>query len=125
MKKTILLCAGLLIACFTKSQTQDRKWNIGFHGGLTQYNGDRGQNFYATDQAAYGFAGLSVSRYLGKHFDASLFLTRGELGNVEPLSPWSPPNDNNHFFTPRIFRLMFEIAFLMVAVSSLLAADFL
>lgn len=97
MKKTILLCAVLLLAITTQSQTRDRKWNIGFHGGLTQYNGDRGQNFYATDQAAYGFASVSVSRFLGKHFDASLFLTRGELGNVEPLTSWSPPNDNNHF----------------------------
>ncbi|MES2132556.1 MAG: OmpA family protein [Bacteroidota bacterium] len=97
MKKIILSCAILLAAITIKSQTHDRKWNIGFHGGLTQYNGDRGQNFYATDQAAYGFASVSVSRYLGKHFDASLFLTRGELGNVEPLRSWSPPNDNNHF----------------------------
>lgn len=97
MKMITTLCAALLIAATANSQTRDRKWNIGFHGGLTQYNGDRGQNFYATDQAAYGFASVSVSRFLGKHFDASLFLTRGELGNVEPLSPWSPPNDNNHF----------------------------
>lgn len=97
MKKITMWCAALLLAATSYSQTSDRKWNIGFHGGLTQYNGDRGQHFYATDQAAYGFASVSVSRYLGKHFDASLFLTRGELGNVEPLSPWSPPNDNNHF----------------------------
>ncbi len=97
MKKIMMLCAALVIVATANSQTRDRKWNIGFHGGLTQYNGDRGQNFYATDQAAYGFASVSVSRFLGKHFDASLFLTRGELGNVEPLSPWSPPNDNNHF----------------------------
>lgn len=92
-----MLCAAFVLAHTATSQTRDRKWNIGFHGGLTQYNGDRGQNFYATDQAAYGFASVSVSRFLGKHFDASLFLTRGELGNVEPLTPWSPPNDNNHF----------------------------
>ncbi len=97
MKKTILLCAGLLIACFTKSQTQDRKWNIGFHGGLTQFNGERGHNFYAMDQAAYGFAGFSISRYLGRHFDASLFLTRGELGNVDQPTQGSLPNPNNYF----------------------------
>ena len=87
MKKIVLLCAGLLIACITKSQTEDRKWNIGLHGGITQYNGDRGQGFYNEGQAAYGFASVSVSRYLGKHFDVSLFLTRGEIGNVEPTSP--------------------------------------
>jgi outer membrane protein OmpA-like peptidoglycan-associated protein len=97
MKRSILFGAALLVACSLLSQTRDRKWNIGLHGGLTQYNGDKGQNFYATDQAAYAFASVSVSRFLGKHFDASLFLTRGELGNVEPRMPWSLPNENNHF----------------------------
>lgn len=81
----------------TFSQTEDRKWNFGLHGGLTQYNGDRGQEFYSTSQAFYGFAGFSISRYLGKHFDASLFLTRGEVGNVEAKTAWSPPVDQNRF----------------------------
>ncbi len=97
MKKKLLLCAGLLSAFLSQAQTSERKWNIGLHGGLTQYNGDKGQNFYATDQAAYGFASLSISRYLGKHFDASLFLTRGELGNVEPITPWTKPGETTHF----------------------------
>ncbi|MES2514590.1 MAG: OmpA family protein [Bacteroidota bacterium] len=99
MKKIVLLCAGLLIACITKSQTEDRKWNIGLHGGITQYNGDRGQGFYATDQATYGFASVSASRFLGKHFDLSLFLTRGEVGNNEPRTAWSPAVDNPRFLT--------------------------
>ncbi len=97
MKRAILICVALLATAITKSQTEDRKWNIGFHGGLTQYNGDRGQEFYSTTQASYAFASVSVSRYLSKHFDASIFLTRGELGNIEPKSPWSPSWDNNHF----------------------------
>ena len=100
MKKQLLLLGVCgLLATTAYSQTEDKKWNIGFHGGITQYNGDRGQNFYATDQAAYGFASVSVSRYLSKHFDASLFLTRGEVGNVEPLTAWSPPGDKNRFLT--------------------------
>lgn len=99
MKRIVLLCAGLLIACIAISQTEDRKWNVGLHGGFTQYNGDRGQGFYNEGQATYGFASVSVSRYLAKHFDVSLFLTRGEVGNIEPLSPWSPPGDQNRFLT--------------------------
>lgn len=95
--KKLLLCASLLMACLINAQTEERKWNIGFHGGLTQYNGDRGQNFYALDQASYGFASVSVSAFLHKNFDASLFLTRGEIGNVEKKTAWSPANDRNRF----------------------------
>ncbi|MBI3520863.1 MAG: OmpA family protein [Bacteroidetes bacterium] len=97
MKKLILILASCISTMASHAQTEDKKWNIGLHGGLTQYNGDRGMEFYSTTQASYGFASVSVSRYLGKHFDASVFLTRGELGNIEAPSPWSPAGDNNHF----------------------------
>lgn len=79
----ILLSIGLLTAFTLNSQTEERKWNIGLHGGLIQYNGDRGNNFYQTDQAAYAFGGLSVSRYLTKHIDASLSFSRGEVGYID------------------------------------------
>jgi outer membrane protein OmpA-like peptidoglycan-associated protein len=71
------------------------------HGGITQYNGDRGQNFYKTKQAGYGFAGLSFSRYISPHWDASLFTTYGQIGNREETSPWSTPEDEatNYFRT--------------------------
>ena len=97
MKKQFLLCTLCILTLMTYSQTEDKKWNIGIHGGLTQYNGDRGQGFYSTEQASYAFASVSVSRYLSKHFDASLFLTRGEVGNVEPKTAWSPAVDQNRF----------------------------
>lgn len=82
MKKLLLICACCLTALNTFSQTEEKKWNVGLHGGLMQYSGDLGQGFYKTDQAAYGFAGLSFSRYLNRHFDASLFFTRGEFGYI-------------------------------------------
>ena len=91
--KKILFSLGLLSTCFAQAQTEDKKWNIGFYGGVEQYNGDHGQNFYKTNQAGYGFAALSFSRYLSKHFDASLFLTRGEVGTVQKLSSWSTIED--------------------------------
>lgn len=98
MKKIILVCVCTLMACMSYSQTDEKKWNFGLHGGITEYNGDRGMNFYHTDPSAvYGFASVSISRYLSNHFDASIFFTRGELGNTEPLSPWSPAGDMNHF----------------------------
>jgi len=97
--KIALLCMSMLLVNMAKTQTDEKKWNIGIMGGLTQYNGDRGQNFYSFNQAAYGFGGVSFSRYLSRHFDASLFGTRGEVGNVQPLSSWSTQADmaQNHF----------------------------
>lgn len=80
MKKIIIFCAFYIVTLFASAQTEERKWNIGFQGGLVQYNGDLGNDFYKTDQAAYGFGGISFSRYLSKHFDASLNFTRGEVG---------------------------------------------
>jgi len=103
MKKNLIFkiafCIGLLSSTISNGQNEALKWNIGLHGGLTQYNGDRGMNFYAFNQAAYGFGGLSISRYLGPHVDFSLFGTRGELGNTQQISDWTTANDlaNRHF----------------------------
>lgn len=82
MKKTLLILA-ILAAFWGNSQTPDRRWNVGIHGGATQYAGDLGSSFYKFDQAYYGHIGLSVSRYLTRHLDASLFLTQGELGYLK------------------------------------------
>jgi OmpA-OmpF porin, OOP family len=98
MKKIILMSALYFTAQSAISQTEEKKWNVGFYGGLTQYNGDRGMNFYSTDQQVpYAFAAVSISRYLSNHFDASVFFTRGEIGNREEPQPWSPDNDQNTF----------------------------
>jgi len=80
MKKIILIAACIFYFSRVGAQTEDEKWNVGIHGGFTQYRGDLGNGWYAKDQAAYGFVGGSVSRYLTKRFDASLMLTRGEAG---------------------------------------------
>jgi outer membrane protein OmpA-like peptidoglycan-associated protein len=80
MKNLLLLIALALISPGVFSQTQDKKWNIGFHGGATQYNGDLGNDFYKTGMPFYGFGALSVSRFLSNHFDANLFATRGSVG---------------------------------------------
>ncbi len=72
------MCIGY--AFTSNAQTEEKKWNIGLHGGVTQYNGDLGRDWYKTDNTMYGFGGLSVSRYLGKLFDANLMLSKGTLG---------------------------------------------
>lgn len=80
MKKILLLCMLTAGTLLSNAQTADKKWNVGVHGGITQYHGDLGRSFYKTDKAMYGFGGLSVSRYLGKLMDASLLLTKGTVG---------------------------------------------
>jgi OmpA-OmpF porin, OOP family len=80
MKKLLVLCFSLVATLSAKAQTEDKKWNIGLHSGVTQYHGDLGHDFYQTNNTMYGFGGISVSKYLGKYLDASLLLTRGTLG---------------------------------------------
>lgn len=90
MKKLLLVGCCILATGAMNAQTPDKKWNIGFHGGLTQYNGDKGQSWYADKQAAYAFGGASVSRYLGRFVDLTLFGNKGEIGNIEQLNPANP-----------------------------------
>src|SRR5688500_6645689 len=78
--KQILLYILPVITLAGFAQTEDAKWNVGIHGGFSQYTGDLGQGWYRTDQAAYSFVGFSVSRYLSRHFDVGAIATRGEMG---------------------------------------------
>lgn len=80
MKKLLLLCLCLAATLTSQSQTEEKKWNFGLHGGLIQYHGDLGRDWYKTDKAMYGFAGITVSRYLWKYVDLNLMYTRGTLG---------------------------------------------
>ncbi len=80
MKKLLFLCICIGFTYTLNAQTEDKKWNIGLHGGVTQYNGDLGRDWYETGNTMYGFGGISVSRYLGKLFDANLLLSKGTIG---------------------------------------------
>lgn len=80
MKKVLFLCICLASAFSIKAQTEDKKWNVGLHGGAIQYNGDLGRDWYKTDKTMYGFGGISVSRYLNSHLDVTALYTRGTLG---------------------------------------------
>lgn len=84
MKFFLLALLCLTGASFTFAQTPDKKWNIGLHGGASQYNGDLGNDFYKTNKSFYGVGGISLSRYLGDHFDLNLLATKGEIGYSGP-----------------------------------------
>lgn len=87
MKKLLFLCIGIAFTFSSKAQTEDKKWNIGLHAGVTQYSGDLGRDWYKTDNNMYGFGGLSVSRYLGKLFDVNLLLSKGTMGYNNGTTP--------------------------------------
>jgi OmpA-OmpF porin, OOP family len=80
MKKLVLLFALFAFILNNNAQTEDKKWNIGLHGGAVQYNGDLGNDLYKTDMAFYPFGGLSLSRYVGKNFDLNLMVNKGVTG---------------------------------------------
>ncbi len=80
MKKLLFLCICIGFTFASQAQTEDKKWNIGLHGGVIQYHGDLGHDFYKSNNTMYGLGGLSISRYLGRYLDANLLLTRGTLG---------------------------------------------
>ncbi|MBW6492498.1 MAG: OmpA family protein [Lentimicrobium sp.] len=86
MKKLLMVLVGLAFAISLNAQTADKKWNVGLHGGAIQYNGDLGNDFFKTDQAFYGFGGLSFTRFLGNRLDVSLLLTKGETGYMTETS---------------------------------------
>jgi OOP family OmpA-OmpF porin len=95
MKNTVLLLCLLLLTFSIAAQTPERKWNVGLHGGFTHYNGDLGNGFYRFQKAFYGHVGISVSRYLNRHWDATIFGTRGVAGY---FGHWNPdPAVPTHF----------------------------
>jgi OOP family OmpA-OmpF porin len=77
----VLIILSVLFCPDAFSQTADKKWNIGLHGGINQYNGDLSNDFYKTDQAFYGFGGISFSRYISTRFDLNLLVTKGDIGH--------------------------------------------
>ncbi len=81
LSKKLLLLGICITATFSaKAQTEDKKWNVGLHGGVIQYHGDLGRDWYKTDKTMYGFGGVSVSRYLWDFLDINASYSRGTLG---------------------------------------------
>lgn len=83
MKKLLLLIC-IAFALNTNAQTADKKWNIGVHAGVSQYNGDLGNDFYSTNMHAYGVGAISISTYLGKHFALDFISHKGRIGIDRP-----------------------------------------
>ena len=103
MKKLLFLLTCFAFVQISEAQTQDKKWNIGLHGGLTQYKGDMGNDFYKYDMAFYGFGGISVSRFLGNHFDLNMLISKGTFGYSRPSGYF------HNEFSSAILNLRFNI----------------
>lgn len=84
MKKLLLLTICFALSLGLYAQTIDKNWNIGLHGGISQYKGDLGNDFYKTDMALYGLGGISASRFITNHFDINLLITKGVIGYNRP-----------------------------------------
>lgn len=82
MKKIVVVCTFLMLTLIINAQTIEKKWNVGLHGGISQYNGDLGNSFYSSS-FSYGLGGISVSRFIGRNFDLNLLVTKGMVGYNE------------------------------------------
>ena len=107
MKKLLLLtCICLAFISIINAQTEDRKWNIGLHGGISQFSGGLGNGFYSNklsfNDANY-LGGFSVSRYLSNHFDVSFSASKGKVGYVGRKGSFSSE------FTSALINLKFNL----------------
>ncbi len=77
--KKMAMASALFIFTATGifSQSGMHRWNVGLHGGKNEYSGDLGNAMFDWNKPFYGFAGLSLNRYLGPSFDLGLSLTHG------------------------------------------------
>ncbi len=73
-------CILLLCSILVKSQTKIHRWALGGFGGTNQYSGDLGNRVFAFDQAAYGFGGVSLGRWLNPSWNVYFQGTYGAFG---------------------------------------------
>ena len=81
--KKLLLFILVLTGIRGNAQTSDLPFAIGIIGGITQYNGDLGNAFYASGQATYMHAGLNTAWYISPRWDVAASFTFGSIGYRE------------------------------------------
>jgi hypothetical protein len=111
MKNSLLFFAFFFCAGVINSQSYEHKWNVGLHGGFTQYNGDLGDGFYRFNKAFYGHGGISVNRYLSRRWDATLLATKGAAGYFGEWHP-DPSVPTNFLIDLTTFNLLAKYKFL-------------
>ncbi len=79
-KINLLVVFALLFAMNLNAQTPDRKWGFGIHGGVVQYYGEIGNDFYDFTRKMHGFGGITIARNLNQHLDLELDASLGEIG---------------------------------------------
>jgi outer membrane protein OmpA-like peptidoglycan-associated protein len=83
--KKLLLSVLILAGIYCPAQNNDLPFAIGIMGGITQYNGDLGNGFYAGDQPAYMHAGITSSWSISPRWDLAANLTTGSIGYCESM----------------------------------------
>ena len=104
--KKLLFLLSISFALNTNSQTADKKWNIGIHAGVSQYNGDIGNDFYSTNMHAYGVGGISISSYLSEHFALDFVSHKGRIG----IDRIAPATSFRSSFTSLLMNLRFSFS---------------
>lgn len=84
MKHVTKLLLLIALPFIVKGQSADRRVALMLGGGITQYNGDLGQNFYSfKTQSVKGHGAGSISFYANKSFDVMLNGSYGHFGHWE------------------------------------------
>lgn len=78
----LILC--LFVGQQMHAQLPDKRWGFGISGGTNQYNGDLGNRLFAFDQAAYGYGGIMVSRWLNPSWNITGQGSYGAYGYSRP-----------------------------------------
>lgn len=101
MRKFLLTILGAASLSMATAQTPDYKWAIGLSGGLSEYSGDMGNDFFkfhlwpnrtysnnniTTQESRSAFGMLNVARYLNSNFDVNLAYTYGNHGYFRDIN---------------------------------------
>jgi len=90
------MCYGLV----SVAQTPDYPFAVGIHGGVAQYSGDLGNDFYhlgKRNQPFYGQVGVSLSYYLARRLDIVGMFLAGEIGHFEGPNYIQPEREPMRF----------------------------
>jgi OOP family OmpA-OmpF porin len=81
MKKQIVSIAAFMLATISiNAQSADRKLGISIYGGLNDYRGELNQQWFNTQKAARGVAGVGINYYLSPFWNLGATANYGHLG---------------------------------------------
>jgi OmpA-OmpF porin, OOP family len=81
MKKQIIALSAFVLATISiTAQSADRKLGVSLYAGLNDYHGELNQQWFNTQKAARGLAGIGINYYLNPFFNVGATANYGHLG---------------------------------------------